>query len=77
MKQEKKNFYKANWFLWMWLILFPPIGLVLLWVFHRGMNKNTRIIITVIFAIWFVFLMASTESDSLQHQQQKLIHRPM
>lgn len=62
--QDKKKFYEAKWFLWLFLILFPPIGIILLWVVHKDMKKNKKIILTVIFAIWFIILMAATSGDN-------------
>lgn len=57
MEQQKQKFYKAKWFLWVWLIFFPPIGLILLWTFHKQMKNITKIILSVVFALWFVILM--------------------
>lgn len=62
--QDKKKFYEAKWFLWLFLILFPPIGIILLWGVHKDMKKNKKIILTVIFAIWFIVLMAATSGDN-------------
>lgn len=64
MQKEKTRFYKAKWFLWIWLVLFPPIGIILLWTCHKGMKKNSRIILSVVFAIWFAILMTAINGDS-------------
>ena len=64
MQTEKKRFYQAKWFLWLWLILFPPVGIVLLWVCHKEMKKVSRIILSVVFVIWFIILMAATQGSS-------------
>lgn len=61
--QEKKKFYQAKWFLWLFLIIFPPIGIILIWAVHKDMKKNKKIILTVIFAIWFIILMAATSGE--------------
>lgn len=62
--QDKKKFYEAKWFLWLFLILFPPIGIILLWVVHKDMQKNKKIVLTVIFAIWFIIYMAAMNGDN-------------
>ncbi|MCI9565915.1 MAG: hypothetical protein HFG30_07930 [Eubacterium sp.] len=62
--QDKKKFYEAKWFLWLFLILFPPIGIILLWVVHKDMKKNKKIILTVIFAIWFIIMAATSGNNS-------------
>ena len=64
MQTEKKKFYKAKWFLWLWLILFPPVGIILLWGFHKEMKKSSKIILTAVFMIWFIILRAATNSNS-------------
>ncbi len=51
---NKKTFYKTTWFMWLALILFAPAGIVLLWVYHKQYSKNVKIILSVIFAIFFI-----------------------
>lgn len=42
--------------MWLWLIIFPPVGLVFLWV-QRSLNKVKKIILTIIAGVYFlVFL---------------------
>lgn len=69
--QDKKKFYEAKWFLWLFLILFPPIGIILLWVVHKDMKKNKKIILSVIFVIWFIILMAATSGDDTSTDNQQ------
>lgn len=69
--QDKKKFYETKWFLWLFLILFPPIGIVLLWVVHKDMQKNKKIILSVISAIWFIILMAATSGDDASTNNQQ------
>ena len=57
---EPKKFYQKNWFVYTWLILFPPIGIILLWMFHRTKDMEKKVVITAVFAVWFVVLMASS-----------------
>lgn len=64
MENAKKKFYQKNWFLWLWLMLFPPIGLILLWACHRSKKKITKIILSVVFIIWFIILMSATNSNT-------------
>lgn len=62
--QDKKKFYEAKWFLWLFLIIFPPIGIILLWVVHKDMKKNKKIILSAIFAIWFIILVVAMNGDN-------------
>lgn len=61
--QNKKKFYQANWFLWISLIIFPPLGLILLWGVHKDMKKNKKIVLSCIFILWFI-IMFSIINDS-------------
>ncbi len=69
--QDKKKFYETKWFLWLFLILFPLIGIILLWVVHKDMKKNKKIILSVIFAIWFIILMVTPSGDDVSTNNQR------
>ena len=56
---KNKKFYTTNWFLWLSLIFFAPLGLFLLWKFHKNYNLFLRIIISV----FFVLIMLGTISE--------------
>lgn len=61
---EKEKFYQKKWFLWLWLIIFPPVGIVLLWTIHKAMKKKTKIILSVVFAFWCILLMVGVSGDT-------------
>lgn len=50
----KTKFYQKNWFIYLMLLLFPPVGIVLLWIFNKHSSKF-KIIVSVISVIWFAF----------------------
>ncbi|GLC83032.1 hypothetical protein [Lacrimispora brassicae] len=66
MQKEKKKFYQAKWFLWIWLIFFPPIGLIILWTCHKEMKMKSRVILSVVFALWFGILMIGANGGSTE-----------
>ena len=57
----QKKFYETNWLLWITLILLPPVGIVLLWMFHKE-NKHKKGL-SIFFALWFVFLVFGEFTD--------------
>ena len=60
----KPKFYAQEWFMWLMLIFFAPIGIFLMWKFNDKMQKQSKIILTVVFAILFIFILATGSSDS-------------
>lgn len=61
---SKSKFYEQTWFMWIMLIFFAPVGIFFMWKFHPEMKKNTKVILTVIFAILFIIIMASNGSET-------------
>lgn len=60
---ESSKFYTKAWFMWVMLIIFAPVGIFLIWKFHPEMKKNTKIILTVVFAILFLAIAFGGNSD--------------
>lgn len=60
----KSKFYEQTWFMWVMLIFFAPVGIFFMWKFHPEMKKNTKIILTVVFAILFIIIMVSSGSET-------------
>ena len=58
-ENQKVPFYKKTWFIILALILFFPLGLVLMWIFS-GWSKVPKWIVTGVFAF---FIMAAVFSD--------------
>lgn len=69
MSNEKKKFYQRGWFLWLMLICLPPIGIILLWVCHKKMNKVIKIILTIIFVYWIYVLTYVGKSSETEHNE--------
>ena len=46
------KFYQKAWFLYLCLFLIPPVGVILLWIVHKDMNKKKKVVLTVISCIW-------------------------
>ncbi len=61
---EKPKFYAQEWFMWLMLVFFAPIGIFLMWKFNNKMQKKSKIILTVVFAILFIFILATGSSES-------------
>ena len=62
--KEKKRFYQKKWFLWLWLIVLPPVGIILLWTVHKTMKKKIKVILSVVFALWFIISIGTNNNSS-------------
>lgn len=59
----KTKFYQKNWFIYLMLLLFPPVGIILLWIFNQKSSKF-KIIISAISSIWFIMILISGKTFS-------------
>lgn len=64
MEKAKLKFFQRKWVMWVGLIFFPPLGLILLWAGQKQMQKKSKIILTVVFAIWFAILLIGTRGGA-------------
>lgn len=60
----QKKFYEQQWFMWVMLILFAPIGILFMWKFNDKIKKNTKIILTIVFGIIFLIMLFSGNDET-------------
>ena len=53
-ENNTKKFYEKNWIMWVLLILFAPIGIILMWKFHPELKRTLKITFTVLFILLFI-----------------------
>lgn len=70
--EEKEKFYKKDWFMWLMLVLMPPVGIIMLWVKGK-FNKKTRQILTAIFSVWFIILSISSYQQNKEEKAEQAI----
>jgi ABC-type sulfate transport system permease subunit len=56
--------YQKAWFMWFWLIVFTPVGILLMWR-QRRFTKFKRIIVTLIATAYFVFPIVAVMTTTL------------
>lgn len=59
---SKSKFYTTTWFMWVTLIFFAPVGIFVMWKYNR-FKKSPRIVISIIFALFFIIVVASINSE--------------
>ena len=59
------KFYEKDWFIVLMLIVFFPVGLFLMWKYSKW-HKTAKIIISVFFAVMFIFHDGSKESKNIE-----------
>ncbi|GEM_PF-2446693 len=67
--EVKLKFYESNWFIWLTLILFSPVGIVCMWKYNRFPHR-TRKILTAVFSLYFVGMMIYVNSPNYAKEQQ-------
>lgn len=53
------EWFRQKWVCILFLVLFPPVGMYLLWKYREDWKKNLKIGVTVISAIWCIALLGS------------------
>lgn len=58
MKNEKEVLSKVpihqrSWFMWLWLIIFPPVGIIFLWI-QKKFNTLIKVLLTIFASIYFI-----------------------
>lgn len=61
---EENKFYTQTWFMWLMLIFFAPVGIFLMWKFNDKMKKDIKIILTIVFAIFFLISWSGDETTT-------------
>ena len=59
------KFYEKDWFIVLMIIVFFPVGLFLMWKYSKC-HKAVKIIISVFFAVMFIFSDGSKESKNVE-----------
>lgn len=53
---EKIPFYKKDWLMWVCLVLCAPLGIVIMWAFHKEKTRGFKIFASIAFAILFALV---------------------
>ncbi len=62
--EQKEKFYKKIWFMWLLIILIPPVGIIFMWISKKEMKIGKKVLITIVGLVWFVIWMALGQSGS-------------
>lgn len=65
--KENVKFYEKQWFMWLMLIIFAPVGILLMWKFNTKMKKSTKIILSIVFGIVFLIVITGSEEPSVDN----------
>lgn len=65
--KDNTKFYEQPWFMWLMLIIFAPVGILLMWKFNTKMKKSTKIILSIVFGIVFLIALAGSEEPSVDN----------
>ena len=64
--KEKKQLVKKNRNVLMWILLIfiPPIGIIYMWVSKKEFSMKKKIILSIVFAVWFLIAMLMPTDQS-------------
>ena len=63
-RPPKIPFYRKTWFIVLMCIFLPPVGIALLWVNKKPVNKVARIVLTVFLCFWTLILGISNNYEN-------------
>lgn len=54
--EEKFTFLKEEWFMWLMLVIFAPVGIFLMWKYNQKFKEEKKFVIAGIFVVLFVLI---------------------
>ena len=63
-KKIESKIYEKEWFMWLMLFIFTPVGLFLLWKYNSKMKKGLKIILTIVFTVFFLYELTTINGTS-------------
>ena len=67
MSQEK--FYQKTWFMYLFLVLIPPIGIIILWTLHKDFKNSKKILLSFLGLILLIMMISLNISDTQDSQE--------
>lgn len=72
--ENKVEFYKESWFMWVSLVLFAPLGIFLMWKYGQ-LKENVKIVLSVVFAVMFLLIWVPAIGGSVSNNNEKIIEQ--
>lgn len=73
--ENKIEFYKESWFMWVSLVLFAPLGIFLMWKYGQ-LKENVKIVLSVVFAVIFLLIWVPAIGGSVgANNNEKMIEQ--
>ena len=61
-----------NWIMWGLFIFLPPFGILYMWIVKKDFSQKKKIILSIIFAIWFLFcIVEGSSKNSINNNAKK------
>lgn len=70
-----KNNYQKQWFMWVMLIFFCPVGIFLMFKYNKVYSKKVKIIIAIFSVIFTMFVLASDYAETNNTQQPQNVNK--
>lgn len=61
--ENKTKFYQKTWFMWIMLVIFAPIGIALMWIYHKKYFNGIKITLSIVFGAFFIMMLLVDENS--------------
>ena len=62
--EQKEKFYKKQWFIWILLIFFPPVGIIFMWITKKDFRLLKKILLTIFALLWWIICIGFSNSNN-------------
>lgn len=69
-ENSKPKFQEQEWFMWVMLIIFTPIGIFLMFKFNKRLKLKTKIILSIVFGIMFLIKITGKNNNNQETTNQ-------
>lgn len=76
-KKFKQDFYKEQWFMWLLLVIFAPVGIFLMYKYNQNFSKRTKMIISIFAIVFSIYVVSNDNKYNNLDDKTKYDSRPV
>ena len=67
--EKQTKFYEQEWFMWIMLVVFAPVGIFFMWKFNNKLDQKKKFIISFVFGIIFLIVFFVNNGDNEEYEK--------